>query len=142
MPLAATQSALQSQIANAFNLQQAATPDLKALVITAAIASVAPSGLFPPSPSPVPLIPAGFSACQSMLKNAFSLQQAATPDLVGQIFASAIALLVPNVPPVGQSLLATQVSSAFNLQQAATPDLVGMMLATAIISYYTMGGVI
>ena len=142
MPIAATQSALQAQIKNAFSLDKAASPDLKATTITSAIASVAPSGLYPPSPTPAPLIPSGFSACQSLMKNAFSLDKAASPDLVGKMFAQAVSLLVPTVPPAGQSLLAMQTKQAFSLDKAASPDLVATSLSGAIIAYYSMAGVV
>ena len=144
MPLAGTYSALKAGISNAFNLQNAATPDLKATVLTNAIAGAVPSGIYPPlaPPSGAPLIPSGFAATQSQLKNAFSLDLAATPDTVSQAMAIAIVSLVPVVPPVGQIALQYQIKNALSLDKAATPDAVAEIIATAIISYYTAGGVI
>jgi hypothetical protein len=142
MPIAATLPALQVQIADAFRLDRAATPDTKALAITSAVASIAPSGLYPPSPTPAPLIPSGFSACQAQLKNAFSLDRAATPETVGKAFAIAISILVPTVPATGQSLLGIQIADAFNLGRNATPDIVGSLVASAIITYYSSAGVL
>ena len=144
MPLAATFEALKTGIANAFNLQNAATPDLKALTLTSAIASIVPSGIHPPTfpASPPPLVPAGFAATQSQLKNAFSLDMAATPDTVSLSMANAIATLVPMVPPVGIVALQAQIKNALILDMAASPNAVGSIIATAIISYYTAGGAI
>ena len=140
MPLAATFGAIQAGIKNAFSLSMAATPDLKALTITNALAAAVPSGLFPPVPTP--LVPAGFAATQAQLKNAFSLKFAATPDLVATIMAAGIAALCPMVPPAGITALQSQIKNAFSLKQAATPDLVATMITTAIIAYYTSGGVV
>jgi hypothetical protein len=144
MPLAGTFLALKTGISNAFNLQNAATPDLKATVLTNAIAAVVPSGIYIPlaPPSGAPLVPSGFAATQTQFKNAFSLNTAATPDTVSQGMASAIAALVPTIPPVGQLALQTQIKNALTLNLAATPDSVATIIATAIISYYTAAGVI
>jgi hypothetical protein len=142
VPLAATFPALKSQIQNAFSLDKAATPALKALVITTAIASVAPSGLYPPSPSPAPLIPSGFNACQTQLENSFRLDRAATPETVGKSFAMGVSLLVPTVPSTGLILLENQIANAFNFQQAATPEIVAIAIANAIITYYSSAGVV
>jgi len=141
MPLAATFNAMKTQIANAFNLQQAATPTLKAKIFTAALASAVPSGIFLPMQG-APLVPAGIAAMEAQAKNAFDLQQAATPDLVAQVLAAAISVLVPMVPPVGIAALQPQLKNAFSLDVAATPDLVGTIIAGAVISYYTAGGAI
>ena len=141
MPLAATFNALKTQIANAFNLQQAASPDLKAKIFTAALTSAVPSGIYPPM-NGAPLVPAGMAGMEAQAKNAFNLQEAATPELVGQVLAGAISTLVPMVPPVGLTALQSQLKNAFNLQEAATPDLVGTIIAGAVISYYTAGGAV
>jgi hypothetical protein len=142
MPIATTFEALKAGISNAFNLQNAATSESKALFLTSAIASVVPAGLYPPSSSPVPLAPTGFEATKVQFTNTFKLNMAATPDTVSKGMAAAIISLVPAVPPVGKIVLETQIKNALTLDMAATPDLVAAIISTAIISYYTSAGVI
>lgn len=141
MPIAPTFEALKSGISNAFNLQNAATPELKALALTGVIAAAVPSGLYPPSPTPAPLAPTGFVATKDQFTNTFKLDMAATPDSVAIGMAKAITFLVPSVPPVGELGLKTQIQNALTLDMAATPDAVASIIATAIISYYTAAGV-
>ena len=142
MPIPAAFPMLQSQIANAFNLQQAASADLVSTIITSALASAAPMGLFPVGVAMIPLIPAGFSATQSQIKNAFNLQQAANNQLNAQVMALGIAALVPMVPPSGLQLLQSQIATALNLDRAANNQLIAIQIANAIISYYLSGMVI
>ena len=142
MPIIAAFSNLQPQIANAFNMQQAATPDTVSLSITTALASSIPMGLMTVGMGMIPLTPTGFNATQTQIKNAFNLQQAANNQLVGQLFSLGISVLSPIVPPVGLSLLQTQIANAFNLQQAANNQLVSTLITNAIISYYTAGMVL
>jgi hypothetical protein len=111
-------------------------------MITSAIASIAPMGLFPAGAVLIPLIPAGFSACQALLKSAFSLGIGGTPSITAQGVASAIAVLVPMVPPLGLSLLQTLLESAFRMGVAGTSSVTSQMIASAIITYYMTGGVI
>jgi len=144
VPIAAAFTALQSQIKDSLSLGMAATPDLFATVITTALASAVPSGIFPPiSPSaPPPLAPVGAAAMQSQTKNAASLDMGATPDSVSASLATAIVSLVPMVPPAAQSALQVQLKNALTLDMGATPDSVATIMATAIIAYYTAAGAI
>lgn len=142
MPIAASTPALAAQISNAFSLGTVANQTAVALIITSAIASIAPSGLFPLGTILTPLIPAGFSACQNQIENSLNLGIAANPTLVGQIMGLAISVLCPIVPPIGLIALQNQLKNALNLQQTANPQTVGNALASAIITYYTSSGVI
>jgi hypothetical protein len=139
MPVIA--KAMEPGIEGAFNLQNAATPKLKALALTAAIAGAVPSGIFPPQP-PTPLAPSGFSATKALFENAFTLDKAATPKSVAQGMATAISKLVPSVPPVGQKLLEVAIQNALSLDKAATPGKVATLIATGIVAYYTAAGVV
>ena len=141
MPIAATFPALKAQIKNALVLDRAATPDSKAVTIAAAIASVAPSGFFPPSP-PVPLVPTGVSGAQSQTKNAVNLQQSASPEQLAKTMTAAIMIICPTVPPAGQALLELQLTNAHKMDVAATPDTVATIMASAIITYFSTGGVV
>jgi len=142
MPLAATLQGLKAQLSSAFNMQQAGNPDTVSLTITSAIAAVAPSGLFPPGPTPIPLVPGGFSATQAQIKNALSLGPAATPDSVAQIMAAGISVLCPTVLPTGLPALIAQLKNAFSLDVAGNPDTLAGVFAAAVISYYTACGVV
>jgi len=134
------QKAMEPGISNAFNLQNAATPELKAIVLAGAIAAAVPSGIFPPNP-PTPLIPSGLPLTISKFKDAFSKDMSATPDSVAKGMASAIASLVPTVPTVGESLLKLGIKNALSLDMAATPDAVASIIAASIVAYYSTAGV-
>jgi len=140
MPLAGSYAALKAGISNAFNLQSAATPDLKATILTNAIASSLPTGIN--TVTTLPPVPGGFAATQAQLKNAFSLDLAATPDTVSTIMAAAISILAPDVIPAGLPALGPQLKNALTLDKAASPDSVAGIMASAIIAYYTACGVV
>jgi len=142
MPIAATMSALQSLLQNVFNSGIAGKPELSSLTYANAIASIAPSGLFPAGSAMIPLVPAGFSACQSLLQNAFNSGLAGTPDLTSVLVATAISVLCPMVPPSGLSTLQSLLQNVYASDVAGTPDLTSMMEANAIISYFMSCGVI
>jgi hypothetical protein len=142
MPIAASLLALQSLIANAFNLGRAASPSNKASAITNAIASIAPTGLFPAGPVLIPLPAVGAAATQTILTQAFSLNRAAYPDAVAKMCAIGIAALCPIVPPIGLVILEIQLSQAFSLDRSANVQTVGMVFAQAVINYYLSSGVI
>jgi len=142
MPIAATVSALQNLFKNGLGLDKAASPDLVATNLSAAIAAIAPSGLFPPSPTPIPLVPAGQSGAQSLFKNAFTLDVAADPNLTAMMLATGVSIICPTVPPAGLSLLQSQFKNALTLELAADPDLAATTMANAVISYFSVGGVV
>jgi len=142
MPIAAALTMLQSQLASIHNLKNAGNADTIAAIFTAALASAVPAGLFPPGPAPIPLIPAGASSTQNMIKQAHSLGKAADPKKVSQLMALGVSQLVPNVPPAGLSKLQSDLEKSINLQSASTPDMIGLLQATAIVNYYMAGGVI
>lgn len=141
MPIAATLPILQSQITSALSNNKGAQAPIVAVQIASTIASIAPSGIFPPFP-PMPLIPAGLPAGLSMIQNAFALQQGANKKVVAQMVAVGISLIAPTAPPVGLFNLQQQIESAFSLDKGAQIQVVAMLIASAIITYYTMGGVL
>jgi len=72
-------AATQSQIANAFNLQQASGNQIDAQLIALAISVLVPM---------VP--PIGLTLLQNQIANALNLQQAATPQLIATMISTAI----------------------------------------------------
>lgn len=142
MPIAAALTSLKSQIAQVHNLKQSGNADTIAGIYVAALVAAAPQGLFPPGPSPVPLVPSGASALQNSVKQAHSLDIAADPAKCAQLIALGISQLVPNVPPVGLSKLQKDIENSLNLKEASSPDLIGTLQATAIVNYYLAAGVI
>lgn len=142
MPIAAGLIPLKSQIENAFKLQRAASEDLVATLISSAIASVAPMGLFPMGVTMVPLIPSGMTAGKSQIATAFKMQRAAKEALVALQMASGISVICPMVPPAGLIALKSQIENAFKMQRAANEGLVAQQIAQGIITYYQSGGVI
>lgn len=142
MPVIAGMSLLAQQIEASMSLGPAAQPPLVATLISAGVASVAPMGMFPPAPVPIPLIPAGLPLGITGIQGALSLGPAATPKLVALQMASAIAMIAPMAPPVGMSLLATGLENALGLKSAATQKVVAQLMALEICNYFSMGGVI
>ena len=142
MPIAPINVPLKNAIKAALNLEVAGNPDLTSTIIISTLAGLVPMGLFPPAPSPLPLIPSGVSIAQNGIKGALSLEVAGNPDLTSLQMASAIQALVPNIPPVGFSILQNAIKSALSLEVAGNPDLQAEIIANAIVGYYTSGGVI
>lgn len=142
MPIAAGLPILQSQITSALNMGPAAQQATVATMIASAVAMVAPMGFFPPAPVPIPLIPAGMAAGQSMILNALNMGPAAQQGTVAQMMATGISLIAPTAPPAGMSLLKSQIESALKMGQAAQIPMVATQIAVAISSYFPMGGVI
>lgn len=142
MPVAAGLPILQSQITNALNMGPAAQQATVATIIASAVASVAPMGFFPPAPVPIPLIPAGMAAGQSMILNGLSMGPAAQQSTVAQMMATGISLIAPTAPPAGMSLLKSQIEGALSMGPAAQQATVATIIATAIASYFPMGGVV
>lgn len=141
MPIAAMLPALQSQLVSALSNDKGAMQPIVAMQIGSAIASIAPSGIFPPFP-PMPLVPAGVAGGISMIQNAMSMQQGATKKTVAQMIGVGVSMIAPMAPPVGLSVLQQQIESAFSLDKGAQKQAVATLIASAIITYYTMGGVL
>ncbi len=142
MPIAAGLPVLQSQFISALSLKQGAQVQSTSAIMASAIASIAPMGLFPVVPIPVPLVPAGVSAGMSMIQNAMSLKQGAQVSIVSKMIANGISLIAPTAPPAGLSLLGQQIESAMSLKQGAQIQSTASLLASAIITYYSSGGVL
>lgn len=142
MPIAAALPLLQTQIQNALNLGPAAQVPTVATIIASAVASAAPTGLFPPAPTPVPLVPAGLAAGQAQIQSALNLGPAAQQPVVAQLIALGVSLIAPAAPPAGLTLLKTQIENALNLSSAAQVPTVATIIASAIVQYYLAGGVI
>lgn len=142
MPIAATTTLLSTQIKMALNMGPAAMQDTVSQIINTAIASIAPSGLFPAGPAMIPLVPAGVAMAINQTSMALKMDVAATQDSVSGIIATAISMACPMVPPVGLSILQSQIKMALSMDVAATQDSVSNIIANAIISYYMMGGVV
>lgn len=138
MSISSMMPLIEQQIKSTSKMDVAGNSDLTSLMYTTAVATAVPAALFPPGPTPIPLIPVGFSLCQNMLKTAFTLDIAGKPDLVAQTMATAFSLLAPMAPPTGLSLLKTQLKQTFNMDIAGTPELTSKMIALAIINYYNM----
>jgi hypothetical protein len=141
MPIAASMPLINSAVSSALNLGQAATNDLTASIIMAALSSAVPMGMFPVAPVPIPLVPGGASACKTMITQALGLGKAATADLTAQMIAAGISILAPTAPPAGLSALQSQIKSALSMSNAATPSAVAAMIAIAVVAYYSSGGV-
>lgn len=143
MPIAAAMTPMKSIIKQALSLKQVATNDAIAGIITAAMSSTVCMGMFPPGPTPVPLIPSGASGTMNMLKSALSLSQSASNSQIASMMANAISILVPTVPPSGQTTLKSMIeNTVLNLSQSADNDMIAGNLANAIVTYYTCAGVV
>jgi hypothetical protein len=142
MPIAATLPLLKTQLESIFNSGIAGKPNLMALQITSAVASVLPSGLFPVGTAFIPPPPVGFSATQAQLGSSFNMGIAGKADAVALQIASAIAALSPIVPPTGLSLLQTQLKQAFSMDIAGKSTATAALIASAIITYYQTGLVV
>jgi len=142
MPIAAALPILTAQIQSAQNMGIAGSPDLISSIIASTLASVAPMGLMFMGVTMVPLVPAGVSATQSIMKSAYNTGIAGSSSLTSQIISSAVAALCPLVPPTGITLLQTLLQSIDNLDIAGKNELTSQMQASAIVAYFTAGLVI
>ena len=142
MPIAAALSVLAPQLASVHKLKIAGNSDLIAQLFTVALIGAVPMGLYPPGPSPSPLVPSGSSILQNMVKQAHELDKAGGPDKSAKLIAQGISQLVSNVPPAGLSKLELDIEQSLSLEIASVPDTVGMLQAQAIVSYYSTAGVI
>ena len=141
MPIAAGMPLINSSTESALSMAEASTADATTNLIMSALLSAVPMGMFPVAPTPIPLVPGGASACQTLIKQALSLGVAATPDLTAQMIASAISILAPTAPPAGVTTLQSQIKSALSMDKAAKPAAVAAQIASAVVSYYSTGGV-
>jgi hypothetical protein len=142
MPISASQEVMKALIKNALTLKTSANNETIALLLTSAVASVAPTGLFPMGATMVPLAPTGFDATKSMIKAALSLKQTANNDTIAQMMASGYSVLCPLVPPAAIALLQISLTGALNLRQSADNDRIASQMAASIINYYLACGVV
>lgn len=142
MPITATQKLLETQIKTAFSLDKGAEKTIISLMLATAIASSASAGLLPSAPSPIPLIPCGLTAGQTLIQNSMSLDKMATQDLVAQLIAQGVSVIAPMCPPVGLATLQLQLAQALKMDKGASPDLTAQLWSQAIIAYYSMGTII
>jgi len=142
MPIAASFPVLQPQLKASMSLGPAGNASIIATLISSALSSVVPMGMFPLVPSPIPLTPVGFSACKTMIENSMNLKEAANIDTVALMMANGISLMAPLAPPVGLTYLQSQIKNALNLGQVANADIIALTIASAIPQYYMMGGII
>jgi len=142
MPISASFSSLKSQLSLIYNLKESGKPDAIANIFAGALSSAVPLGLYPPGPSPKPLIPSGFSSTFNLIKQAHSLDIPADPDKCSKLIALGISQLVSDVPPIGLKKLESDIKTSIDLKEAATSDLIATLLATGIINYYLAAGVI
>jgi len=140
MPIMAAQPILQTQIQLLLSKGQSANQNDFASQFTNALSSVVPMGLFPAGLVPIPLAPTGRTACESMIRQALSLKNAANTETVSMMMATGISLLVPMVPPAGLMSLKSQIKSALSMKVAANPQIFATILSIAIPQYYMMGG--
>lgn len=136
------QSPLESQIAAALQLKQAAAIPTTAQLIIAGVVAAAPAGQIPSAPSPIPVIPSGADSALTSAQNAFSLQQAASVEATATILGTAISVVAPVVPPSGLPALISSLQSALSQGEGASPDQVAQEMASAVIQYYQAGGVV
>ena len=142
MPITAGQNILQQQIKSALSMDKAANPAAVIGMISSALSTIIPMGLFPSAPSPTPLTPAGIAATQSNLVASLGLGPAANVSTTAAMWASAISLAAPLAPPAGISTLQSQIENAMSLGEAANIDTTAQMIALAIIQYYVTGGIL
>lgn len=142
MPIMAAQPILQSQILTILSKGKSANQGDFASQFTNALSTVVPMGLFPAGIILIPLIPTGRSACENMIRQSLSLENAANQEVVSMLFATGISLLVPMVPPSGLMGLKSQIKNALSMKVASRQQLVALILSLAIPVYYMSGGVI
>lgn len=141
MPIASSQPMLQSQIISALSQGPAVQTTNVATTIGTAVASSASTGLLPGVP-PIPVIPAGVSACIALISQALNMGSAAQVSLTAQNIAQAVSVCAPMVPPIGLAFLQSQIQSALSMGSAAQVSTIAPIIASAIITYYGMGTVI
>lgn len=142
MPIMAAQPIIQSQLNLILSKGQSANQNDFASQFTAVLTSVAPMGLMVMGLAPVPLAPAGNSACENLIRQALNLDMVADPEIVSMMIATGISLLVPTVPPVGLMSLKGQIKTALSMKQAANTQAFSAIVSLAIPQYFMMGGVI
>jgi hypothetical protein len=143
MPITAGFTALQSLIKVALISDVGGSPDTLAQIITNAIATISSMGMYPSGISMVPLVPAGMSGTQAIMKNALISDISGNPNVLAQIISSSISMLCSIVPPVGITSLQALLSSLFaSVDIGGSPDVLAQQIASAIITYFTVGGTI
>lgn len=140
MPIMAAQPILQTQILMILSKGKGAKQGDFASQFTNALSAVVPMGLFPAGIIPIPLVPAGRAACEKMIRQALSMDNAANPDVVSMLFATGISLLAPIVPPAGLMSLKSQIKTALSMKIASNQQTVASILSLAIPMYYMSGG--
>lgn len=141
MPITAGRSLLNNQIKSALSKGKSADINTTSQEITNAIASVVGMGIFPTSPSPLPLKALGKSAAKSLIKNALNMGRGANINTTAQMIATAISLIAPIVPPKGFSALKTALKNALSAGKGATIKNTANQFSAAIINYFSSGGV-
>lgn len=141
MPISSANSIFKAGIESAYNLGMGGSPSVDATVITAALASGVPLGLKRVGKPYIPLAPAGFSACKSMIEDAFNLSMGGSPSTAALVIAQAISMLAPLAPPIGLSMLKSQLESIFNLGMGGNPSIIATQMAQAIVMYYKIGAI-
>jgi hypothetical protein len=142
MPISAAMTPLAQLIKLALITDLGGSPDTLAQIIAGAVASVSPMGLFPMGMAMIPLVPAGMSGTQAIIKNAFISDMGGSPNTLAQIISSAIAMLCPMVPPTGLSALQALLTPAFQMDMGGSPDSMAQTIASAVVTYFTCGMVI
>lgn len=141
MPIMAAQPILQGQIQMILSKGASATEKDFASQFTTALCSVVPMGIMM-TPFPVPLVPAGKSACENMIRASLSLGVAASTETTSMMMATGISLLAPMAPPAGLMNLKSQIKSALEKGIVAQPAIFASILSLAIPTYYMTGGVL
>jgi len=131
---------LESALKSAFSLGMASSSTLASEIIGAGLLAVISMGQFPSVPSPIPLVPSGISAAKSMIKQAFSLGPAATPELSAQMITAGVVASCSMIPPAGVSSLQSAIKSAFSNKDSADKTTSAQKMSSAIITYYKTGG--
>lgn len=142
MPITAGTFIIQRHLDNTAKMGVAGRPKLTSQMMTQAVASAAPMGLYPVGDKLIPTMPFGYPACQAQLNNTFNLGVAGKPALSSMQLALAISFLCPLVPPTGLSFLSSQFMDIANMGIAGKPELTSYMMARTIVDYFLIGGTI
>ncbi|MCA1800447.1 MAG: hypothetical protein LC687_04130 [Actinobacteria bacterium] len=143
MPIKAAQPILEATIFGALSLGPAANPATVAAMVMAGVGAAAAMGQ-QPVPFPVnfiPVVPAGVPVATQMFA---AIMMSMPPDVapVSTVMASAVAIVAPQVPPVGLPILQAQLDVSMRKGDAASEAVIAAEWSMAIIDYYVIAGIV
>lgn len=112
-----------------------------AKIISMEVAKAAPKGLKRVGHYWVPLVPAGKSAAEQLIKKAHMefFKKRVNPKLCGFYISKAVSMVAPMCPKTGLGLLYKDLTKCISLWKKGQPKLFGMMFAKAVVNYYKRG---